>query len=118
MQNPGRFKLEWLGPRPRHTQRLAAPPPALPDPQSRRAAEAFQIADIDPHPILRLGTAPAPLTPRPRFDRLDLDRHFTVGFGHAGHTHTIKAEHRLGQPTTVSHRRDLLVVEVVEQLQR
>ena len=61
---------------------------------------------------------PTSLTPRPRFGRLDLDRHLTVGFAHVNHAHTIKAEHRLGQATTVTHRRDLLVVAVVEQPQR
>ena len=84
-------ELERFGPRPRRTQRLAAPPPPLPDPQPGRPTEALQIADIDPHPILRLGPTPTPLDTTPRFGRLDLDRHLTVGFGHAGHAHTIEA---------------------------
>ena len=111
-------ELERFGPRPRSAQRFAATPPAVPDPQPGRAAEALRIADIDPHPILRLGPTTTRLAPRECLGRLDLDRHFTVGFAHASHAHTIKAEHRLGQPTTVSHRRDLVVVEAVEQLQR
>jgi hypothetical protein len=111
-------ELERLGPRPRSTQRLAAPPPALPDSQARRPAEALQISDVDPHPILAFGPAPAPLAPRPRLGCLNLDRHLTIGLAHARHAHTIESEHGLSQPTTVSHRRDLLAVEVLEQLQR
>jgi hypothetical protein len=45
--------------------------------------DTLQIADIDLHPILRLGTASTQQALRPRLGRLYLDRHLTIGFGHA-----------------------------------
>jgi hypothetical protein len=66
------------------------------------ADDALQIAYINPHPILRLSPASAPLTPCPRFGRLDLDRHLTVGFSHVDHTHTTETKHRLGARSLLS----------------
>ena len=45
-------ELKRLGPRPSRAQRLSASPPSLPDPQSGWPAEALEISDVDPHPIL------------------------------------------------------------------
>jgi hypothetical protein len=110
-------ELERFGPRPRCTQHLAVTPPALPNSESGSPAEALQIADIGPHPILAFGASPAPLAPRSGLGRFDLDRHLTIGLAHASDAYAIDSKHGLSQPTTVSHRRDLLIVAVVEQPQ-
>jgi hypothetical protein len=89
-------ELEWFGPRLRR---------------------ALQIADFGPHPILRFGPTTTRFALGERLGRLHFHRHFTADFSNVNHAHMIEAEHCLGQPTTVSHRRDLLAVEVIEQLQ-
>jgi hypothetical protein len=109
-------ELERFGPRPSCTQHLAASPPALANSESGWPAEALQIANIDPHPILAFGAAPGALASRLGLGRFDLDRHLTIGLAHVCDACAIESEHGLSEATTVSHCRDLLAVDVVEQL--
>ena len=62
----------------RRAQRLAATPPPLAPHQPGRPPEAGQIADVDRHPILRLGPHPARPTERSSRRRLDRDHDLAV----------------------------------------
>ncbi|MBA3984726.1 MAG: hypothetical protein H0X61_14515, partial [Acidimicrobiia bacterium] len=92
--------LTGLGPRPRPTQRLAAPPAALRPHQPCRPPEARQIAHVDPHPILRLGTHPAAATERPSRRRLDPDHDLGVVLDHVENPEPRQSQQHLGHPDT------------------
>ena len=111
---------EPFGPRPSRTQRLAATPPSLPDSAtSCRSAEALQITDIDPHPILALSAATAPLAPRSNASVVSISIVTSPSASLTPVTRTPSSPSMASAsplPSRIAELRN--AVEVVEQLQR
>ena len=107
-----------LGPRLGLAVGLDAAPPALVPHQPSRAPEAGQIADVDRHPVLRLGPHAAAPAAHLRGHRLDGDDQFGRAFGDRQHPESVKSQKRLRQADTVVRHQGSPIAVALEKPQR